>query len=281
VKILLTGATGFIGRNVLDHLQSEGHGIASLERPPKRTSAEIESYPIASELNPHAIGAAFESFSPDLVIHLAASWRKSQDVESLKHCYDANVNFPVQVITEAMKRNVRFINVCSYWQLSHPEFQDQRNLYVTTKNAFRLIADNLGELNPGKVTNVYLFDNYGPLDERGKVISTLVESAKKRLVTSLRSPDVNLNLLHVDDVARGIVKLAEEENLLPNYEISDSRNIHLGQCVAIIESQIGKLSINWFEKSEFRSDTKIHERIFPVPPGWAPQIALHEGVGSL
>ncbi len=38
MKVFLTGATGFVGRNMLKRLLAEGHGVRALVREPEKAS---------------------------------------------------------------------------------------------------------------------------------------------------------------------------------------------------------------------------------------------------
>jgi nucleoside-diphosphate-sugar epimerase len=283
MKIMVTGATGYVGRHVVKLLLSHGHSVASIERSPKRTPESVTSFVMSNEFESDLIKEAFGSFSPDLVIHLAAKWSTNSSSDSLDQYVNANVNLPKQVITEAISMGARFLNICSYWQLDNFISKKTGNPYVTTKNAFRSFAEELRLLHKGRISNVYLFDNYGPHDSRGKVISTIVENAQNRMPTKLRSPNVELNLLHIEDVARGIADLVGVEELEPNYEVSNFFNITLAGCVKTIELAFNhNIDVTWLEDTTMQQKNESsHARLFPLPHGWKPRIDLIEGVRML
>jgi nucleoside-diphosphate-sugar epimerase len=279
---MMTGATGYVGSHVVKLLLSQGHAVGSMERFPKRTPKSVTSFIISKESKPDLIKNAFDSFSPDIVLHLAAKWSSNSDADSIGEYLNANLNFPKQVVLESIRRGSRFFNICSYWQMESYILTKGENQYVSTKNQFRRLAEELSLLHKDKISNIYLFDNYGPLDWRGKVISTLVENAKRRLPTILRAPNIELNLLHIDDVARGIVQLVAEEDVKPNYEISNSSTTNLGQCVDAIELVFSeKLDVVWLDDKPVQNKAGLHDRLFPVPYGWAPKIDLIEGIRTI
>jgi GlcNAc-P-P-Und epimerase len=72
MKILITGASGFIGTNAIDEFSKDGHTILnySLHSPLK---PEQREYWLAGDiLDPRATKKPFQEFQPDWVLHLAA-----------------------------------------------------------------------------------------------------------------------------------------------------------------------------------------------------------------
>ena len=77
MKVLVTGATGFIGRRVVGQLISAGHAVRTLVRAPQRTTvlpAEAETVQ-GDVLDPGSLGPACKDV--DAVVHLVASIRET------------------------------------------------------------------------------------------------------------------------------------------------------------------------------------------------------------
>lgn len=73
MKVLVTGADGFVGSWLLPRLRKEGHAIVAAVRPGCGARLEAEGVPVVSlELTEgESVGAALEG-DPDAVVHLAA-----------------------------------------------------------------------------------------------------------------------------------------------------------------------------------------------------------------
>ncbi len=100
MKILVTGATGFIGQHLCQHLTSEGHEVAAVVRSEKATTAATRTILVKDLLDLR--GADFQSI--DTVIHLAGIAHDYQadkseyyriNVEGTQHvmacCYESEV----------------------------------------------------------------------------------------------------------------------------------------------------------------------------------------------
>ncbi|MFC5942626.1 TIGR01777 family oxidoreductase [Micromonospora harpali] len=67
MRILLAGASGFLGTRLADHLTADGHRVTRLVRRPARTGDERQWNPTAAQLDP-AVGA-----DADAVVNLAGA----------------------------------------------------------------------------------------------------------------------------------------------------------------------------------------------------------------
>jgi GDP-4-dehydro-6-deoxy-D-mannose reductase len=88
LRVLVTGATGFVGRPLVERLVGAGHQVAAVandhpERSPGATEFHVDVRDRA------AIAGAIASFAPDRIVHLAAlshvgeSWRRISDYFSV------------------------------------------------------------------------------------------------------------------------------------------------------------------------------------------------------
>jgi nucleoside-diphosphate-sugar epimerase len=72
MKILITGGSGFIGTHVANRLLAGRHALLNLSTQPPHESAHIGSWQKTDILDSAGLQAAFETFSPEIAIHLAA-----------------------------------------------------------------------------------------------------------------------------------------------------------------------------------------------------------------
>jgi nucleoside-diphosphate-sugar epimerase len=72
MKILITGASGFIGTNAVELFTAGGDTICNLDLQPPLNPAHRPFWKQADILDPAALTAAFAEFTPEAVIHLAA-----------------------------------------------------------------------------------------------------------------------------------------------------------------------------------------------------------------
>lgn len=72
MKILLTGASGFIGTNAVDLYTAGGDTVVNVDSKPPVNAAQHALWKKADLRDPIALSAAFADFQPEAVIHLAA-----------------------------------------------------------------------------------------------------------------------------------------------------------------------------------------------------------------
>lgn len=70
--ILVTGGSGFIGTNVIEHLIGEGNQVVNFDIAPPRNQAHRNLWKQVDIRDQAQLAEAFEAFDPHIVIHLAA-----------------------------------------------------------------------------------------------------------------------------------------------------------------------------------------------------------------
>lgn len=131
-KILLTGATGFLGSHLLESFVSQGFHVAVLKRSTSdlwricNLLGGIKIYNI-DNINLKII---FEEFKPEIVVHTACSYGRNN--ETLIDVVKTNLIFGLELLEVSIKNNVKtFINTDSLlprnindYSLSKAQFTD-------------------------------------------------------------------------------------------------------------------------------------------------------------
>ena len=72
MKVIVTGGSGFIGTNVIQHLESEGYDIRSLDIVMPKLKEHETYFKRVDVADRNALQDAIIEFNPDYIIHLAA-----------------------------------------------------------------------------------------------------------------------------------------------------------------------------------------------------------------
>jgi nucleoside-diphosphate-sugar epimerase len=180
MKILVTGATGFIGTNLVPVLLRAGHEAAIIKRKttkPDSIAANVLSIDAESYA---AICSGINAFNPDIVIHLAALYVNKHIPEQIPDLISSNITFGVNILEAMAENNVtKFINIGTQAQHFGNSRYCPANLYAATKEAFKNILI-FYETKGIKHKTVEFFDTYGKGDTRKKIIDLLITACRNK-----------------------------------------------------------------------------------------------------
>lgn len=212
MNILITGATGFIGKHLVSRLLSDDNNLFI-------TLLSNEVNPFNNIIGFTLDGDYIEKLINFLttnqvegIIHLASfvqsGEHKTNEIVSL---LDTNVKFSTVLLECAVVAKVKwFINTGTFWQ--HYENKDYSpvNLYAATKQAFESIAQYYIETNKIKFVSLHLSDTYGPNDTRPKIFNLWEKIAKTGETLDMSPGEQIIDISHVDDVVESFIRLAKK-----------------------------------------------------------------------
>jgi dihydroflavonol-4-reductase len=216
MKVFVTGGTGFIGGHVIRALRARGDEVRALVRNPDkgRPLAELGCELVSGSLESRAaIASGMEGC--DTAIHGAAVYEVGIPESEHRAMYEANVLGTENVLRAALDAKVPkvvYISTVAAFGNTHGEVVDESyehpggsftSYYEETKvEAHRLAKRLIAEeglpcviVQPGGV--------YGP-DDHSAVGRQMNQFLAGRMPL-LAFPEVGFNMVHVDDVADGIL----------------------------------------------------------------------------
>lgn len=210
-RVLITGATGFVGVNVARRMLERGCAVHALVRPGHRTwrlddLAGISLHPCDIG-DRDALDRCFDAVRPEWVLHLAAYGAYETQVD-VAQCVRTNLEATVNLIdTAARHGTARFVNTGSsseYGFKDHAPDEDEptepNSLYAVTKAAATAYARHVGRSGRLHVTTLRLYSVYGPYEEPTRLIPTLILHGLEGTYPPLVSADVARDFVYVDDV---------------------------------------------------------------------------------
>ena len=255
MRILVTGATGFVGQHLLPYLEKQGHEVYALVRPSTDGSKVYTNHLYVFEDDIEHLASYLLENHVDGIIHLASLYIAQHKPEDIKNIVTSNVYLGTAVMEAAVKAGVKwFLNTGTIWQNYNVEpYSDTYcpvNLYAASKQAFMDMAKYYTEVSDIKFCTLKLCDTYGANDTRRKIFALFEQIAKTGECLKMSPGEQKLDIVHIDNVVRDFEALAEKldngEQLREEYVVSSGRQRSLKEIAKQyeIDHQV-ILNIEW------------------------------------
>jgi nucleoside-diphosphate-sugar epimerase len=290
MKILITGATGFVGRNLMPKLIKEGYDILEITIEPEISRIlygdTVDYYHYKDDNHDNLVNRIFD-FKPLTVIHLASYLTSSDSFADLSTLIKTNIIFLTDLL-DALKKNPPelFINTgTSAEYFSNDLTLDPAYLYSATKTAARYFLKYYSEAYNFKHLNVVPYSIYGPKDSQKKLIDYLIAAIDSPVPIEITVGKQILDFVHVCDVADAFVKLVQYRSDITNGEtffVGSGKGISVRDLAVMIEKVSGrKLNVNWGGGGYRKRD--IMKAIAPLDknnPGinWKANVDIMDGL---
>lgn len=286
---LLTGATGFIGKNLAVALLKDGWNIHLIVR----ESTNIKTIDDLRHLvQIHTHDGSTEQLlkivadsSPDIVFHLASLFIATHSSSDIEQLVNSNLLFSTQ-LTEAMVQAGcwRLLNTGTSWEHFENAEYNPVNLYAATKQAFEAILTYYIATTQLQTITLKLFDSYGPGDLRPKLFTLLKRSALEGKPLAMSKGEQLIDLVYIDDIVRAYIISADR--MLngsvtghERYAVSSGKPLSLMELVEIYGKVTGiELPIEWGSRPYRQREVMIPWQNGRQLPGWKPEVDLFEGI---
>ncbi|MGE0639590.1 MAG: GDP-mannose 4,6-dehydratase [Thermoanaerobaculia bacterium] len=213
-RVLVTGATGFVGRRLVAQLVRSGHAVGGVAIDGAAQMTGVEWFAVDVR-DAGALVRVVDAFSPDRIVHLAAlshvgeSWRRIPDY------YAINVEGAGNLFSAARGRATIFMSSAEVYGLVPDHEQPIREIralaprtpYALTKAAAERMALAAGAtvvrsfnlIGPGQATNFALPDFAAQL--------AAIERGERPAELAVGNLSARRDFVHVDDAVDALVRL--------------------------------------------------------------------------
>ena len=291
--IVITGATGFLGRHVLAELANPNLRLLAITRDKSKAQiatqiaevAQVDSHSSIEELNEF-----FKAIKGSVVLaHLATHYSMAHSATDVEKLVDTNISFPLRLV-DALSRTKpgsAVLNISTLFQHFESKSYSPVSLYAATKESFLKLLDFYAETKVLGVTDLTIGDTYGVDDTRGKLMNLLISNVGSEKTLNLGSGLQNMSLIHVSDAARAIVKVLQEFDSTPTgsvwrVQVPPTDNILVRDLIAEIERISTKKISCTFDPSRDRR-REIYSPIIGLEQlsGYSPTVDLVSGIKAM
>ena len=263
MNVLVTGATGFTGGHLAQHLIGHGDTVRALVRPQSRDRFDRSALPargvIAYEgdlIDAGSLGRAMEGV--DVVYHIAATYREAGQPDSAYRAI--NVDGTRNLLKVARAFEVRRVVHCStggvHGHIEHPPANEDApfnpgDVYQETKLAAEQLAREFGAANDIDVVVARPIGIYGPGDTR---FLKMFRGVARRRFPMIGNGQAFYHLTYIDDLVEGFRLCGTVPSAKGRtYILAGPRYTTLEQLVHLVAKELNV------------APPKVH---FPVWPFW-------------
>ncbi len=300
-KILVTGAGGFIGSHLAEHLVHQGHQVrAFIHYNSAGRRGWLDSSPCASAIefvsgdirDFDAVHRATEICST--IFHLAALVGIPYSYVSPHAYLRTNIDGGYNVLESARLRGVQKVVITSTSEIygtaqrcpmdeTHPV--NCQSPYAASKAAADHLALSYHRSFALPVTIVRPFNTYGPRQSTRALIPTVVtQILANRDAIELGNLYPERDFTFVEDVVRGFASAAQGEFDGDCVHLGSGESIAVGDLANLIARLMGRSISIAQERERSRPDTSEVDRLvcdntkIRSRTGWQPAIKLDEGL---
>jgi len=268
VKLLVTGAAGFIGMHSSKRLLERGHEVLGIDNlnayyDPALKRARLEQLrPFAKFAfekldisDQAAMAALFGSRQFDAVLHLAAQAGVRYSLENPMAYVSANLAGFLNVIEGCRKSRIAHLCYASsssvYGANTELPFREEHrvdrpvSLYAATKRANELMAESYASSFGLPCTGLRFFTAYGPWGRPDMALFIFTRAILEgRPIQVFNGGDMLRDFTYVDDIVDAVTMLVERPHarapMMQLYNIGHGSPVKLMDFVRAIESELGR-----------------------------------------
>lgn len=294
MKVLITGASGFIGSFLLKQLIKEDkHEVAVILRDPLnawRINSFLEHvYLIKGSLDdPESYRSQLSVFKPDVLIHLA--WDGVESKRRNEAGQWRNVSNMLEFMEIAVSQDAHtFIGLGSqaeYGVVNARIDENEATKPTTLYGVSKLAACNIGQVM-ANISNIRfswlrLFSSYGPMDQQDWLIPYLINSLLKGESPNLTLAEQVWDYIHVADVASAIALMIDKPNVHGVFNLGSGNAVPLKSIIEKTRDLINPLTLLNFGAVPYREDQVMHLEanidLLTNATGWRPIVDINEGL---
>jgi UDP-glucuronate 4-epimerase len=270
MKVLVTGAAGFIGMHTSKRLLDEGYEVVGLDNMNNYYDPKLKEYRL-NQLVPYekfrfikmdlcdreGVAKLFSEEKFERVIHLAAQAGVRYSIEKPFEYTDSNITGFMTILEGCRHNNVEHLLYASsssvYGMNKKVPFSEEDrvdnpvSLYAATKKANELMAHSYSHLYKIPTTGLRFFTVYGPAGRPDMAPWLFTEAiVNDKPIKVFNNGQMQRDFTYIDDIVEGIYRIQKHDlkNMcLSNiFNIGNNEVVKLEHFIKTIEKVTGKVA---------------------------------------
>ncbi len=298
-RVLLTGATGFVGANLTRHLLLDGHDISLLVRPGHQTwrIEDIRSHIQLHQVDMRDVGSlekVVADIRPEWIFHLAASGAYSWQTD-IQQMIATNIVSTANLLQVCQRHGFEaFVNAGSsseYGYKDHAPSEDEwlepNSYYAVTKASATLLCRHTARNKNLHIPTLRLYSVYGPFEDPQRLMPSVVVNGVDGKLPPLANPDIARDFVYTSDVNNAFFLAASVPDQEPGavYNVGTGVQTSLREVIDIARKVMNiSTEPDWGSMADRKWDTNIwvaDNSTIRRALGWNPKITLEDGLQSM
>lgn len=295
MKILITGGTGFIGRNLVPYLKSKGYEVFLLiqEQEIKKIKREhINAVLWKNLLEENDIKDIYGNIVNDIdvTIHLA-SYGVNFLEKDLEKMVNVNINLSLKLIENLYKLNCNKIILTGSGfeykytgkKLTEENLLYPNTLYSATKSSSIALSQSLAKIKNIKTITLRLFNIFGEYENKNRLLPSLFLNKNKENIPFTFGEQIR-DFLYIKDVISAYEKVLSND-IFDNeiYNVCSSKEISIHDFILLAAEKIAIPIKNLkFGEIPYRKGEPMHivgnNRKFCEKFNWKQEYTLSSGI---
>lgn len=290
-RVLLTGATGFVGSQLARLLVAEGHEVFAIIRPDAnrwRLSDIARALVVLDGdlQNVFELRDRLRALRPDICLHLAwRGWLGVADAEQNLRSLGFSLDL-LRLMSDVSCRRFLAVGTCFEYDLSGDCLSETttlrpRELYGTCKKSLFEVAQHYSTLTGVSVVMPRVFYSYGPFEDERKLVSSITLSLLRGEAAEVTPGQQVRDYLHVEDVASAIWHVATSD-VTGGVNIGSAQPVTVADVATRIGRLLGRPDLVKLGAIPYRPDEPMRivtdAALLRGRLGWSPRLDLDRGL---
>jgi nucleoside-diphosphate-sugar epimerase len=292
-RVLVTGATGFIGANIVRALLDCGSEVHVTVRPSSATwrlgdvLAHVETH-VASLTDAHALYSAFARARPAVVLHLATPRGHGEDAcVRIPEATHLGARHVLRLVHEfGVARLIAAGSSLEYRPADAPLSEDAPlepiTVHGSAKAAASVLYQRAARETGAPVTVLRLFHVYGPWESRHRLLPTAIRAALDGAPMPLTAGGIARDWVFVDDVVDAVLRAVGLDSGGDVINVGSGQEYSNEAVIACVADTLGRpirTAAGAFPRGLADAPHRCADRSKAWRLlGWTPNVTLPDGV---
>ncbi|UWR74818.1 NAD(P)-dependent oxidoreductase [Phaeobacter inhibens] len=288
-RVLLTGATGFLGGKLLERLCRINAVTGCLMRNNRNIALCVGAERLETT------GCAADTieticqFRPDVMIHCAGLVQTTHGPDDIDTMLQSNVQLAAALFEAGRQLGeLRIVNLGTYLEYSSDGKIAPTSLYAASKRAVTELLNYYTHAVPTRAISIKPSVIYGAGDPRPRLLPSLAKAIANGQTLCLSEGLQKLDLIHIDDVVEALIQASvhllssESKTGHQEYFAVSGNRLSIRELAQKLEQIVGReADLHWGAHS-YRPEEVMEPFSGGTPlPGWSPAVPLELGLAEL